>query len=218
MVVPKTFGNGSQIWILPRSLRRAFHQPTEWKDGRHPTWPPNLSCRVSKKTHSLNCRFAITYFLGGTFGQNLVMGAVNIFMDQDIPWNPVSQNSNKCMFFGHPVHDFLCLWGCHLGQKILRWPPFRGFAISSLHVSSDDVVIGLTLSRPCCWECLIFGGCGGQNLSAREYGLYRNDLIPAFWLCHFPKISSPHLCFCLNIIQVKEIKPKQQAVEKIANF
>ena len=194
MVVPKTFGNGSQIWILPRSLRRAFHQPTEWKDGRHPTWPPNLSCRVSKKTHSLNCRFAIMYFLGGTFGQNLVMGAVNIFMDRDIPWNPVSQNSNKCM------------------------APFRGFAISSLHVSSDNVVIGLTLSRPCCWECLIFGGCGGQNLSAREYGLYRNDLIPAFWLCHFPKISSPHLCFCLNIIQVKEIKPKQQAVEKIANF
>ena len=152
----------------------------------HPTWA--AGCPKNALSELPFCNWAL-------FGGHLwpKFGDRGIFMDRDIPWNPVSQNSNKCM------------------------APFRGFAISSLHVSSENVVIGLTFSRPCCWECLIFGSCGGQNLSAREYGLYRNDLIPAFWLCHFPKISS-HLCFCLNIIQVKEIKPKQQAVGKIANF
>ena len=149
--------------------------------------------------------------LGGHFWPKFGDGALKYF-DRDVPSNPVLQNSNsKSECFLDTLFMFIFVFGDAI------WS-FRGFAISFLHISSDNVVIGLTLSRPCCWERLIFGGCGGQSLSAREYGLYRNDLVPAFWLCHFPKISSPHLCFCLNIIQVIEIKPKQQAVENIANF
>ena len=83
--------------------------------------------------------------LGGHFWPKFGDGALKYF-DRDVPLNPVSQNGNsRSACFLDTLFMFIFVFGDAI------WS-FRGFAISFLRISSDNVVIGLTLSRPCCGE------------------------------------------------------------------